>query len=51
MSDHIRLDASDADLVDVIHTDASSIVLLGECIFETISGPENRKDPSPDSQF
>ncbi|KAK7603674.1 hypothetical protein V9T40_003673 [Parthenolecanium corni] len=29
MGDHVRLDASDADLVDVIHTDASSIVLLG----------------------
>ncbi len=29
MGEHVRLDTSDADLVDVIHTDASSIVLLG----------------------
>nr|XP_018901056.1 PREDICTED: pancreatic triacylglycerol lipase-like isoform X2 [Bemisia tabaci] len=29
MPSHVRLDPSDADLVDVIHTDGSSIVLLG----------------------
>lgn len=32
MPSHARLDPTDAQLVDVIHTDGSSIFLLGKCV-------------------
>lgn len=36
MPAHVRLDHTDAEFVDVIHTDGKGIIFLGKCILSYI---------------